>query len=152
MSTEIRERRSSISSARAPAVVAVRSWPLVDEGLGGFLPLVVAVIVGIVVGAATARPVAGVLASVLLALCAWRAWLPTRFVVGPDGVRHVVLGRERLVPWTAVRRYQLDQRGVFLLPLEEPAPIDFTRALFVPWNGQREALEALLSLHLDGRR
>ena len=152
MSTETRERRASTSSARAPAVVSVRSWPMVDEGLGGALPLIVAAIVAIVVGAATQKPVAGWLAYSLLALCAWRAWLPTRFVVGPEGVRHLVLGRERLVPWSAVRRYQLDQRGVFFLPLEEPAPIDFTRALFVPWGGQRDALEALISLHLDGRR
>ena len=51
---------------------------------------------------------------VLLALVSvsWRLWIPLQYSIGPAGITRSVLGRQRQLGWTTIRRISQDSRGV----------------------------------------
>ena len=51
---------------------------------------------------------------VLLALLSvsWRLWIPIQYSIGPIGITRTVLGRQRQLNWTMIRRISQDSRGV----------------------------------------
>jgi hypothetical protein len=51
---------------------------------------------------------------VLLALVSvsWRLWIPMQYSIGPTGITRSVLGRQRQLGWTMIRRISQDSRGI----------------------------------------
>jgi hypothetical protein len=86
-----------------------------------------------------------------LALSLWRFFLPVVFTLSDTGVNETLLGRDRRIPWLAIRRYELQSKGVLLLPYSDAAGVDSLQGLFLPWGSHREEVLALLSYYLGGR-
>lgn len=131
-----------------PADVGWRSWPLVDHASWSW-----AVVLAILAVAGVIVLVGG---SWLLAAAAaggfcvslWQFFVPVRYEAGPHGIRRSTLGRTQLVPWHAVRAYQLRTTGVVLYQQAEPIKVDLLRSLFLPYPLEEEELICALRQHL----
>ena len=83
-------------------------------------------------------------AVVALSATLWQFVLPVDYEISPAGCSRQVLGRERLVPWGAVRSYQPRTTGVMFFRRVDPAPIDALGSWFVPYPADREEMLAMV--------
>src|SRR4051812_19958531 len=89
-----------------------RSWPLLDASpRSWFLPLGI-LCAGAVVWWLGGGWLLGLIAGASLALAVWQYLLPVTYEFCSLGVRRYTLRRMRLVPWTAIRAYQLRPTGI----------------------------------------
>ena len=109
-----------------------------DEGARGWLPVVGAAILAAAVWWISGSLFWGVLALLTMLLAQWRQLFPVAFELDHRGVTCRWLGRARLVPWEAIGHYELHPRGVLLLPVSEPAPLEYFRGLFIPWGAEQD--------------
>jgi hypothetical protein len=134
----------------APPPLSWRSWPLMEPTLLGVL---VAAGIGIAVVAAvvltTGRSDLAMLALVVLALTAWRLWVPISFDVSAMGVTQHAFGRERRLPWQSIRHAQIGRRGVRLVATSRPGS-PFT-AIYVPTDSHHAEFVELLEYYLAPR-
>ena len=94
-------------------------------------------------------PSGGVAAAAALAVTLWQFLLPVDYEISPAGCSRQVLGRERLVPWNAVRSYRLRTTGIMLFRRADPAPIDALGSWFVPYPADKEELLAMTRYYLQ---
>jgi hypothetical protein len=90
----------------------------------------------------------GLFATGAVALAAWQFLLPITYEFCSLGVRRYVLGRMRLVPWTAIRAYQLRSTGVAFFQRSDPTPIDVLSSLFVPYPRDEDEIVVAVRLYL----
>lgn len=137
---------SSKRTATAPTpTLEIQSWPIRDEGLRGWSPLAVALLLSILLAASPVGIGAGLVAFVLLAIASWRAWIPVRFFLDTRGLRFCLGRRERLLPWPLVAGYRVQRHGVTIFPATKGnIGIDAMRGIYVPFGDQQDALLALL--------
>jgi hypothetical protein len=90
----------------------------------------------------------GIAAAGGLAGTLWQFLLPVRYEVDSLGVRRNAWGRSRLIPWHAVRAFQLRPTGVVFYQRLEPAAIDVLRSAFVPYPADEDELLCVLREHL----
>lgn len=83
-----------------------------------------------------------------LALALWQFLLPVTFEFCSLGVRRYALGRVRLVPWEAIRAYQLRTSGVVFFQHSDPTTIDVVKSLFVPYPNEEDEVVAALRPYL----
>jgi hypothetical protein len=83
-----------------------------------------------------------------LAVVLWQFLLPVRFELTSLGVRRYALGRVRLIPWQAIRAYQLRRSGIVFFQHPSPTKIDFARSLFVPYPADEDELLVTIRLYL----
>jgi hypothetical protein len=124
--------------------------------LGESLPKSALVLAGLLAAGIGVRGVTGyshlaLLAVAALALSLWRFFLPVDFTLSADGVSESLLGRDRRIPWLAIRRYEMYPKGVLLLPHADATPIDCFRGIFLPWGGHRQEIVTLLNYYLGVR-
>jgi hypothetical protein len=134
-----------------PPEVTIHHWPLRDRPLS-------AAVVGALVAAAggvsvwaTGQPALGLIVAILLALAAWRAWLPARYELDGGGVTEASLGWRRRVPWAHIRGLSERRDGVLLLPDEAAQGAAAFRGLYLPWGSQADAIRAHLDYYLGLR-
>ena len=125
-----------------------RSWPLVDQSRWSWLVVFGIVAVGGLVwylggGWLLAVAAIGGLAAVL-----WQFLLPIRYEIDARGLRRRALRRSRLIPWHAVRAYQLRPTGVVLYRRDDPTTVDLLRSLFVPFPADEDSMLCALREHL----
>jgi hypothetical protein len=91
---------------------------------------------------------AGLVAFVALALAVWQYLLPVTYEICSLGVRRYTLGRMRLVPWSAIRGFQLRTNGIALFQRPDPAPIDVLNSFFLPNPPDTDDLLVAVRLYL----
>ncbi len=122
-----------------------RCWPLMDHPRWSWLAVaLVIVVVGFVwyFGGGWFLSVA---AAIGLAATIWQFWVPIDYEIDPLGVRRYAARRTRLVPWHAVRAYQLRPTGVVLYPHGDPTKLDLLRSMFVPFPPHTDQADQIVS-------
>ncbi len=131
---------------QANTSVRWRNWPLVDRPTWSWLvPLGILILSGIVFqlggGWFLSLVVIAALAAVL-----WQFLVPVSFEVTSLGLRRYALGRVRLIPWQAIRAYQLRPTGIVFFQQPSPTKLDLLSSLFVPYpQAEDEMLVAVRS-------
>jgi hypothetical protein len=149
MPSSVRSARDSSLRIRvAPPDVTIDDWPLRDRPLASSLVMTIAAAIVWLAVWATGSVAAGILAGVSMAIITWRTWLPARYEIGGSGITQSVWGWRRRIPWSAIRRCEIRNDGVLLLPDEIPTPLGPLRGLYLHWGGRREPIVAQLEYHL----
>jgi hypothetical protein len=125
-----------------------RSWPLTDDWHWSWLLPAGILCVGTMVAWLGGGWVAGLVAAAALALAVWQFLLPITYEISSLGVRRYALGRMRLVPWSAIRAYQLRTNGLVLFQRPDPVAIDLLRSFFVPNPPDEDELVVAVRLYL----
>ena len=94
------------------------------------------------------RLAVGLVAVGTLALALWQFLLPVTYEICSLGVRRYALGRMRLVPWTAIRAYQLRSTGVVFFQRTDPTAVDLLSSLFVPYPSDEDEVVVAVRLYL----
>jgi hypothetical protein len=137
---------TSTSRSTAPArpeksdTLYWRSWPLVERRPWSWLAIVFLASVGVGVWYLDGGWMLAAAAAVGLALTLWEFLLPVDYEVASQGLRRSVLNRTRLVPWHAIRAYQLRPTGIVLYQRSDPGTIDMLRSMFVPFPSEADEL------------
>jgi hypothetical protein len=131
-----------------PAPIRWRSWPLVDNPRSSWMVPLGILLTGAFVWWLGGGPLIGLVAVAALAVAFWQFLLPVSFEITPMGVRRIALGRMRLVPWQAVRAYQLRSSGVFFFQRPDPTTIDLLSSLFVPYPSDEDEVVVAVRLYL----
>ncbi|MHB8899598.1 MAG: hypothetical protein ACYC6Y_12700 [Thermoguttaceae bacterium] len=132
-----------------PPLVRWRRWPLRDNLAVGVMGVVGLLSAGYVVYRQTGRFHLAAAAVGVLAVSAWRFFLPVTFELNAEGVHQWVWGRHRRIPWGEIHGHRIFPAGVLLLPYEEGAPMDVIHGLFLPWGRRRDEILAQLRYYLD---
>ncbi len=125
-----------------------RNWPLVDQPAWSWaVPLGIFAVAFLVYWVSGSWFMATAAAAALAA--AMRSFLlPTTFEVTSSGLRRLALGRLRLIPWQAIRAYQLRATGVLLFQRADPTTLDLPGGLFVPYPYDEDELLVAVRLYL----
>lgn len=131
-----------------PATIRWRSWPIADSPRWSWLlPLAL-----LGVGAAVLFIGGGWLLAILmvasLAIVMWQFLAPVTFEVCSLGIRRYAFGRVRLVPWSAIRAYQLRSTGVVFFQRADPTSGDVLSSLFVPYPSDEDEMVVSVRLYL----
>jgi hypothetical protein len=149
MGSTIRSLTQRFEAESPSATIRWRNWPLVDHWRWSWvLP------VGMLcVGAMAARlgggwPV-GIVAVGTLAVALWQYLVPVTYELCSLGVRRYAFRRMRLVPWTAIRAYQLRSTGVVFFQRDDPTTVDLLNSLFVPYPSDEDEVVVAVRLYLS---
>jgi hypothetical protein len=130
------------------ATIRWRSWPLAgDWRLSWALPTGI-LCVGTMVWWLGGGWLLGLLAVAALALALWQFLLPVTYEISSLGVRRYALGRMRLVPWSAIRAYQLRSMGVVFFQRSNPTAVDVLSSLFVPYPSDVDEVVIAVRVYL----
>jgi hypothetical protein len=148
MGSTVRSTTPPILLHAASDSIRWRCWPLVEHAAWSWLALAgIAVAAGFVYwmggGWVLALAVMAALAAIL-----WQFLVPVTFEATPLGLRRYALGRVRLVPWQAMRAYQLRPTGVVFYQSPDPSRLDLLRSLFVPYPADEDELLLALRMYL----
>jgi hypothetical protein len=128
-------------------VLQLRNWTLVDHPSAGAL-LILLVIFSV---AATMWFSGSVALSasclVALVLALWRMWLPVRFELDSRGVQQILWGRRHFFPWSCIDHFQVDRRGVLLVPRREASRVPLASTLYIGGGGHQAELCHLVSFY-----
>jgi hypothetical protein len=136
----------------APPPCAWRSWPLAERGWRRrLLPAVLAAVAALV-GLTTGRPSWALAAAALMAVAAWRYFVPVVYELGTLGITQQVFSRQRRIAWRAIGRWEVRSAGVFLSPHAEPGPLDAFAGLYLPWCDHKDEVLASVEFYLAPNR
>jgi len=146
MSSTTRTRSFTASPENTPAL-AWRAWPLVEVRPRTWLLILTIVLLGIAVGVLGGGWPLSVLTVVGLSAIYWQLFLPVDFEVTAHGLRRRTLGRTRLVPWHAIRAFQLRSGGIVLYQHSAPTKIDLARSMYIPYPSNADELLFAIRQH-----
>jgi hypothetical protein len=122
---------------------------MIDHARWSWLAIVgILLVAGVVVLLGGGWLIAAVFAVGLL-ITLWQFFVPAEYEVSALGLRRTAFGRTRLVPWHAVRAYQLRATGVVLYQQFDPGTIDLLRSLFVPYPADEDEMICALRHYLS---
>jgi hypothetical protein len=130
------------------ATIRWRDWPLANDWRRSWLLPAGILCVGALVGWLGGGWLIGLVAIAAIALAMWQYLLPMTYEINSQGIRRYALGRMRLVPWTAIRAYQLRSTGVVFFQRPDPMSIDLLSSLFVPYPSDEDEVVVALRLYL----
>jgi hypothetical protein len=136
------------AESSSPSIIRWRSWPLVNDRPWSWLLPAGILCAGAVVWWLGGGWLLGLTAIVSLALAVWQYLLPVTYEFCSLGIRRYALGRMRLVPWTAIRAYQLRPTGVVFFKQPDPTPADLLSSLFVPYPNDEDEVVIAVRLYL----
>ena len=125
-----------------------RSWPLVDQPAWSWLVPLGILLVGCFVFWLGGGWFLALVASAALATALWQFVLPVSYEVTSLGLRRLTLRRVRLVPWQAIRAYQMRATGVAFFQRPDPTAMDMLSSLFVPYPPDEDELLVAVRLYL----
>lgn len=145
--TPVVDERAAAESVRPDGSqsLTLGRWPPRDEPKAAAVLAAAIVSLAVIVGVETASVALASLVALALVLAAWRTFLPVTFVLDATGIEQRVLFLRRQIHWAAIARCEFWPSGVRLLRASAPHPLDALRSLFIPWQGDREAIAALLT-------
>lgn len=131
----------------APPPLRWRSWPMEEGGppawlLTGLLLGLTALVGWVMASAAWALVACGV-----LALAAWRYFVPLNYEINAQGIFQEMFGMRRRITWRSIGRIQLCRDGVLLAPADVCCPA--LRGLYLPWGRHRAEVLAIVSYFLQ---
>lgn len=130
----------------APPPVSWRSWPLAAGGSQVWLTLSLMLLTFSVIAYCDGSASLAAAGAGLVALAAWRVFVPIVYELGPMGVSQHLFSRTTRVPWGSVERAQVGRQGVFFsLDGAVLAPM---RGLYVPWEENREQVLEQVAYYL----
>jgi len=135
------------AGAEQPEVLTWRSWPLVDQPRLTWLILVLLVCFGGSVWYLGSSAILALAAVVGLSVTLWSFLLPVHYEIAPIGIRRRVLNRTRLVPWYAIRAYQLRDSGIVLYQHSKADSLELLQSLFVPFPPEGDELLVTVRLY-----
>lgn len=149
---------SSIRPVRDPAVrirvapeeVTIANWPLVQRPVASLAALALAGAASWLAAGLTGHWAVGAVAAVALAATTWQTWLPVRYHFSGSGVTRIVLGRRRVIPWSAIRHYTARADLILLLPDAAITPLSPLRGLSLRTGHQHEQVLANIEYYLHG--
>jgi len=144
--TQMRPGDQDLTSA---ATTRWRSWPLADSLRWSWLVPLAITGVAVVVWCLDGGWLLSFAAVAALAATLWQFLLPVTFEINSLGIRRRALGRTRLVPWNAVRAYQLRPTGIVLFQRPGPLAVDYLRSLFVPYPPDEDELQCATQQYLS---
>jgi hypothetical protein len=148
MGSTIRSTGPPILLHTASDSIRWRNWPLVDCAAWPWLALIgIAAVGGFVfwMGGSWFLALAVMAA---LAVILWQFLVPVTYEATSLGLRRYALGRVRLVPWQAIRAYQLRPTGVVLYQTPDPTRLDLLRSLFVPYPTDEDEMLVAVRMYL----
>lgn len=125
-----------------------RSWPLVDYAGWSWAAIAGIVLVGVFVLWMGGSWFLTLLIMAALVVVLWQFLVPVSFELTPLGLRRYALGRVRLVPWQAIRAYQLRSTGIILFQHPTPTKIDVLNGLFVPYPADEDEMVVAVRMYL----
>jgi len=147
MGSTIRTTTPPIPLQAGAASVRWRSWRLVDEPSWSWtVPLGILIVGGF--ASWYGSWLVAVAAMAALSVVLWQFLLPVTYEVTQLGLRRFALGRIRLVPWQAVRAYQLRPTGVVFFQNPNPTSVDLLISLFVPYPEDEDEMLIAVRLYL----
>jgi hypothetical protein len=124
-----------------------RSWPLVDWRRWSWLvPLGIALIGEFVLW--QADWILAVIVVVALIAVFWQFLTPVVYEVTPLGIRRYAFRRVRLVPWQAIRAFQLRPTGAVFFQRPNPTKVDLLSSWFVPYPHDSDEMVVAVRLYL----
>lgn len=138
----------ALLARRAPAAGRLAKLALQREPVQSGLVLAGLLAAGLGVRGVSGHAHLALLAVSALALSLWRFFLPVVFTLSADGVNESVLGRDRRIPWSAVRRYEIHPKGVLLSHRQDATWVDSFQGIFLPWGNHRQEILALLNYYV----
>ncbi len=156
MSSTTQQPASTPSSHGSDRVASTalrwRVWPIRDDR-GAVVLIATAALAGALLAQWTTGSVwVALLVVGLLVLSAWRAFLPADIAFDARGIDYRVLGRRRRIPWHAIARCEVLDRGIVLLPADDSGPLDYLGGLYLPWRDHRDEVLAWLTRCLPPER
>jgi hypothetical protein len=138
--------RNTIRPAQAERGVALiwHVWPIADNRRRSWLIVPILLALGLSIWLFTGAFLLAVAAPLGLAATLWQFFLPVEYEVAAHGLRRRVLGRTRLVPWHAIRAYQLRPSGVVLYQRGDPSRLDLLQSMFVLYPPEADELPLAL--------
>jgi hypothetical protein len=125
-----------------------RTWPLVDQPTWSWVVPLGILSVGSFVYWFAGSWFLAILACAALTAAFWQFLLPVTYEVTSLGLRRQALRRLRLVPWQAIRAYQMRTTGAALFRRADPTALDLPSSLFVPYPPDADELLVALRLYL----
>lgn len=138
-----------LRAKQIPESVRIVNWPIRDDGIWGWLMVTGFVAIGAFASTVSESPIMGLLAFAVLAVAAWRLWIPVTFDFSLRGVTQTILRRRRRIPWNQIARYEVYPKGVLLLAEHARSPLSPFRGLFVGWGKEKENLMRILEFYLE---
>jgi hypothetical protein len=126
-----------------------RSWPLLDFRPWSWLLPAGILATGFAVWTMGGGATLTFAAVIGLAAGFWQFMLPVAFETSSLGIRRSALGRTRLVPWHAIRAYQMRPTGVVLYQRPDPSTVDLLRSQFVPYPPDADELLCVVQQFLS---
>ncbi len=125
-----------------------RDWPLGDYVHWSWIVPLGLVGVGAFVWRLGGGWLLAIAATAALALTIWQFLVPVTYEICSLGLRRYALGRMWLVPWPAIRAYQLRSTGVLFFQQADPSAADLLSSLFVPYPNDEDEMIVALRLYL----
>jgi hypothetical protein len=125
-----------------PPPIRWRSWPVRDDPWRGLIVTAGLLAAGVVIGWITGKMYLGLLALAALVAALCRFFLPVVFELGGEGVVQRLCGRQRRIPWHAIRSCEVRSAGVMLLPQEDRSAVVPFCGLYLPWTTHRDEVLA----------
>jgi hypothetical protein len=138
----------NVALGDAAATLSWRSWPLVDGKPWTWIVPIGIAGVGVAIWYMGRSWLLGTAAMVGLAITLRHFLVPVHYEVASLGIRRLVMRHSRLVPWHAMRAYQLRATGVVLYQRSDPTKLDLMRSFFVPYPSDPDDLIAAIRPHL----
>lgn len=138
-----------VPDAQPPAAVRWRSWPARDNPIQTLLVGAGLLIGGVLIYWGSGQVYLTFPAVLAVAASMWRFFLPIVFELNDRGVDQWFFGRQRHIPWNAIRRYEICPKGVLLLPHEDRSFLASFRGLYVPWKEHHDAVLQRVKYHLE---
>ncbi|MHC4178687.1 MAG: hypothetical protein ACYSWU_14345 [Planctomycetota bacterium] len=132
-----------------PPPIRWRSWPVRDDTGRGLLLVIGLLITAAAVGWLSAQVYLGLAALAALLMALWRFFLPVVFELSGEGVDQRLFGRQRRIPWQAIRRWEVRSAGVLMLPHEDRSAMAPFRGLYLPWTTHRDEVLAHVRHYLQ---
>jgi hypothetical protein len=149
MESTVRSLTQQLEAEPSPsATIRWRDWPLANDWRRSWLLPAAIICVGVLVAWLGGGWLIGLVAVVALAVAVWQYLLPVTYEINSQGVRRYAWGRMRLVPWTAIRAYQLRSTGVVFFQRPDPTTVDLLSSLFVPYPSDEDDVVVTIRLYL----
>jgi hypothetical protein len=149
MESTVRSLTQQLEAEPSPsATIRWRDWPLANDWRKSWLLPAGIICVGALLAWLGGGWLIGLIAVAALALAVWQYLLPVTYEISSPGIRRYALGRMRLVPWTAIRAYQLRPTGVVFFQRSDPTAVDLLSSLFVPYPSDEDEIVVAIRLYL----
>jgi hypothetical protein len=132
--------------------VAWSVWPARRRPLAAFLLLAGAVVLGILVAQGTQDRLLGMAAPLFVLLSLSSFLLPTGYRLTREGIEVKSLGVVRSRPWSEMRRFDVDETGVFLSPFEKRSWLDAYRGVRLTMEDNRDQVVGFVQARLAPAR